>query len=124
MALSEFTVAGALMEAADGLLLFRNVRRGGPTDWSTPGGVIDAPDARSRAGPCASVLQDALPALQSSVDLHDEPSIAGRPVIVDGLGRRGVVAAASDDARAFGVYSATPMARARRACPDGVFLAP
>jgi 8-oxo-dGTP diphosphatase len=50
MALSEFTVAGALVESADGLLLVRNVRRGGATDWSTPGGVIDASDASLRDG--------------------------------------------------------------------------
>jgi 8-oxo-dGTP diphosphatase len=41
----EWTVAGALIESADGLLLVRNVRRGGGEDWSTPGGVIDADDA-------------------------------------------------------------------------------
>jgi 8-oxo-dGTP diphosphatase len=41
----EWLVAGALVEAPDGLLLVRNVRRGGRTDWSTPGGVIDADDA-------------------------------------------------------------------------------
>ncbi len=58
------------------------------------------------------------------MEQHDDPALAGRPVIVGGLGPRGVVAAASYEARAFGVYSATPMMRARRACPDGVFLAP
>jgi DNA polymerase-4 len=58
------------------------------------------------------------------VEQHDDPRLAGRAVIVGGLGPRGVVAAASYEARAFGVYSATPMARARRACPEGVFLAP
>ncbi len=41
----EWTVAGALVESDDGLLLVRNVRRGGAEDWSTPGGVIDNDDA-------------------------------------------------------------------------------
>jgi 8-oxo-dGTP diphosphatase len=50
MALSEFTVAGALLESPEGLLLVRNQRRGGATDWSTPGGVIDASDPSLRAG--------------------------------------------------------------------------
>ena len=45
MDLVEFTVAGALVESAEGLLLVRNQRRNGATDWSTPGGVIDATDA-------------------------------------------------------------------------------
>src|SRR3954464_14112459 len=50
MAPSEFTVAGALVESSEGLLLVRNQRRGGATDWSTPGGVIDPTDASLRAG--------------------------------------------------------------------------
>jgi 8-oxo-dGTP diphosphatase len=50
MDLAEFTVAGALVESDDGLLLVRNRRRGGATDWSTPGGVIDASDVSLRAG--------------------------------------------------------------------------
>jgi len=44
MDLVEFTVAGALVESPEGLLLVRNQRRNGATDWSTPGGVIDATD--------------------------------------------------------------------------------
>lgn len=43
-------MAGALVEAPDGVLLVRNQRRGGWTDWSTPGGVIDAEDATLLAG--------------------------------------------------------------------------
>jgi 8-oxo-dGTP pyrophosphatase MutT (NUDIX family) len=50
MALSEFTVAGGLVESAQGLLLVRNQRRNGAVDWSTPGGVIDPTDVSLRAG--------------------------------------------------------------------------
>jgi 8-oxo-dGTP diphosphatase len=46
----EWVVAGALVEADGSLLLVRNLRRGGSTDWSTPGGVIDAQDASLLAG--------------------------------------------------------------------------
>ena len=58
MALSEFTVAGALVESTAGLLLVRNQRRNGATDWSTPGGVIDATDASLRAGLAREVEEE------------------------------------------------------------------
>lgn len=50
MGVREWTVAGGLLETPDGVLLVRNVRRGGFEDWSTPGGVIDAEDADLLAG--------------------------------------------------------------------------
>jgi DNA polymerase-4 len=59
-----------------------------------------------------------------SVELRRRPELRGRPVIVAGSGPRAVVTTASYEARRFGVGSAIPAARARRLCPDGVFLTP
>jgi DNA polymerase-4 len=58
----------------------------------------------------------------ASVEQLDEPAYRGRPVVVGGLGPRGVVATASYEARPFGVHSAMPMAVAQKRCPDAVFL--
>jgi DNA polymerase-4 len=83
-------------------------------------------DAPTRSAPVLIrpvVFHVDLDAFYASVEQRDDPSLAGKPVIVGAApGRRGVVSACSYEARRFGIHSAMPISQAYRRCPQGVYL--
>jgi DNA polymerase IV len=78
----------------------------------------------AEAGGSRKVIHIDMDAFYASVEQRDNPELRGKPVAVGGSRERGVVAAASYEARKFGVHSAMPSITAKRKCPDLIFVKP
>jgi DNA polymerase IV len=71
-----------------------------------------------------AILHVDMDAFYAAIEERENPAFTNQPLIIAGLGRRGVVSTANYRARTFGVRSAMPTAQAKQRCPDGVFIAP
>src|ERR1700687_3945443 len=83
-----------------------------------------AEGSTTEAAGSRKIIHIDMDAFYASVEQRDNPELRGKPVAVGGSRERGVVAAASYEARKFGVHSAMPSVTAKRKCPDLIFVKP